>query len=109
MGVGALRHGAVRGCSNKGVGPSGAELWPCPAGSKLLWHVGQALHLVAGGDAGTPACRWAGEAHFLLLNVPRILGINLPTLLSLVSSSAGPSPPPGLPASSFLQKTSKRL
>lgn len=49
------------------------------------------------------------ETHFLLLNVPRILGMNLPTLLSLVSSSVGPSPPPGPPASSFLQKTSKRL
>lgn len=49
------------------------------------------------------------ETHFLLLKVPRILGMNLPTLLSLVSSSAGTSPAPGPPASSFLQKTSNRL
>ena len=47
--------------------------------------------------------------HFLLLNVPRILGMNLPTLLSLASSSAGPSAAPRAPGSSFLQKTSKRL
>lgn len=49
------------------------------------------------------------KTHFLLLNVPRILGTNLPILLSLVSSSAWLSPVPVLPASSFLQKTSKRL
>lgn len=49
------------------------------------------------------------QPHFLLLKVPRILGMNLPTLLSLVSSSAGASPAPGPPASSFLQKTSNLL
>lgn len=97
-------------------GPGQASSWarsgcrrakPPPLPPSVL---GSARHLAWWG-----AVRWAPgrglgdqEAHFFL-KVPRILGTNLPTLLSLVSSSAGASPAPAAPASSFLQKTSNRL
>lgn len=78
-------------------------------GSTLLWRE-DPLPCLAGAVTGAPRPGLVGqEAHFLLLNVPRILGTNFPTLLSLVSSSARPSPPPGLLASSFLQMTSQWL
>lgn len=105
-GAGGVRHG-------EGEGPARArqlrgEL-QAPPRSSVPPGESQALCLVGGSEASA----WSGagggqEAHFFL-KVPRILGMNLPTLLSLVSSSAVLSPAPGPPASSFLQKTSNRL
>lgn len=49
------------------------------------------------------------ETYSLPLNVPRIVDANFPALLSLVSSSAGPSSLHGIPSCSFALKTSQRL
>lgn len=63
-------------------------------GSNLLWREDQVLCLLGGSDAGT----WPGlvgrDAHFLLLNITRVSRMSFPTLLSLLYSSAGPSPLP---------------